>query len=86
MRDRADLASSVERACKACKADGNPFKFLYPLEMSLKDKIETICREMYGAVGVEYTEQAETRLQVSISPRSTPPIHIVFERNPTHAA
>jgi formyltetrahydrofolate synthetase len=57
------LASSVERACKACKADGNPFKFLYPLEMSLKDKIETICREMYGAVGVEYTEQAETRLQ-----------------------
>lgn len=38
--------------------------FLYPLELSLKEKIETICREMYGADGVEYTEQAEKRLQV----------------------
>ena len=38
---------------------------LYPLEMSLKEKIETICREMYGAVGVEYSELAEQRLAVS---------------------
>jgi len=29
----------------------------------LKEKIETICREMYGAVGVEYTEIAEQRLE-----------------------
>ncbi len=28
-------------------------------------KIETVCREMYGAVGVEYTEQAEKRIEVS---------------------
>ena len=40
---------------------------LYPLEMSLKEKIETICREMYGAVGVEYSELAEQRLAVSFS-------------------
>ena len=33
--------------------------------MSLKEKIETICREMYGAVGVEYSELAEQRLAVS---------------------
>lgn len=32
--------------------------------MSLKDKIATICREMYGAVGVEYSELAEQRLAV----------------------
>jgi hypothetical protein len=38
-------------------------RFLYPLELSLKEKIETICKEMYGADGVEYTEQAEQRLQ-----------------------
>jgi len=35
------------------------------MEMSLKEKIETICKEMYGADGVEYTEQAEQRLQVT---------------------
>lgn len=40
-------------------------RFLYPLGLSLKEKIETICREMYGAVGVEYTEIAEQRLEVS---------------------
>ena len=33
--------------------------------MSLKDKIATICKEMYGAVGVEYSELAEQRLAVS---------------------
>jgi len=40
-------------------------RFLYPLGLSLKDKIETICREMYGAVGVEYTAVAEQRLEVN---------------------
>ena len=39
-------------------------RFLYPLELSLKEKIEVICKEMYGADGVEYSEQAEQRLQV----------------------
>ena len=34
--------------------------------MSLKDKIATICREMYGAEGVDYSELAEQRLAVSI--------------------
>jgi formyltetrahydrofolate synthetase len=39
---------------------------LYPLELSLKDKIEIICKEMYGADGVEYSEQAEQRIQVRV--------------------
>lgn len=39
-------------------------RYLYPLEMSLKDKIETICKEMYGADGVDYSELAESRLAV----------------------
>jgi formyltetrahydrofolate synthetase len=37
---------------------------LYPLEKCLKEKIETICREIYGAEGVEFTELAEQRIQV----------------------
>ena len=59
-----DLAKATSEACKASRAENCPFKFLYPLTDSLKTKIETICREMYGAVGVEYTEQAEKRLEV----------------------
>jgi formyltetrahydrofolate synthetase len=39
---------------------------LYPLELSLKDKIEIICKEMYGADGVEYSEQSEQRIQVRV--------------------
>ena len=61
-----DLAKATSEACKASRAENCPFKFLYPLTDSLKTKIETICREMYGAVGVEYTEQAEKRLEVSV--------------------
>lgn len=59
-----DLAVAVEAACAHSRSLGSPFRFLYPLELSLKDKISTICSEMYGAVGVEYSEQAEKRLQV----------------------
>jgi hypothetical protein len=59
------LANAVIAACAAAKAEGSPFRFLYPLELSLKEKIETICREMYGADGVDYTDMAEQRLAVS---------------------
>lgn len=59
----ADLGKAVVAACAASKAENSPFRFLYPLELSLKEKIETICKEMYGADSVEYTEQAEERLK-----------------------
>jgi len=35
---------------------------LYPLEMSLKDKMDTIARLMYGADGVVYTPEAEKKI------------------------
>jgi formate--tetrahydrofolate ligase len=35
------------------------FRPLYPLELSLKEKIETIAFEIYGAAGVHYTTVAE---------------------------
>jgi methylenetetrahydrofolate dehydrogenase (NADP+)/methenyltetrahydrofolate cyclohydrolase/formyltetrahydrofolate synthetase len=58
-----DLAKAVISACDDAKADTiNTFNFLYPLEMSLKGKIEKICKEIYGADGVEYSELAEQRL------------------------
>ncbi|MGA7733011.1 MAG: formate--tetrahydrofolate ligase [Chloroflexia bacterium] len=40
------------------------FRFLYPLEMSIKDKIETIAREVYGAAGVDYTEEADAKVRL----------------------
>jgi formyltetrahydrofolate synthetase len=40
------------------------FKFLYPLDISIKEKIETICREIYGADGVDYSPEAEEKIQL----------------------
>ena len=40
----------------------NDFKFLYPLEASIKEKIETIAKEIYNADGVDYSPEAETRI------------------------
>ncbi len=39
------------------------FQFLYPMEMSIKDKIETIAREIYRADGVDYTPEAEAAIE-----------------------
>ena len=46
---------------KACALPAN-FKFLYPLDNTIKQKIETIARDMYGAAGVEYLPAAEEKI------------------------
>ncbi len=38
------------------------FKFLYPLELSVKEKIETIAKEIYRADGVDYSPEAEEQI------------------------
>jgi formyltetrahydrofolate synthetase len=55
-----DLAKAV---VAACQKPAN-FRFLYPLEMSIKDKILTIVREMYGGSGVEYSPEAEKKVEL----------------------
>ena len=55
-----NLAKAVVAACEK----PSNFHFLYPLEMSIKDKIETIVREMYGGSGVEYSPEAEKRIEL----------------------
>jgi formyltetrahydrofolate synthetase len=47
----------------ACEKKGN-FKFLYPLEMGIKQKIETIVKEIYGGAGVEYSPEAEKKVEL----------------------
>jgi methylenetetrahydrofolate dehydrogenase (NADP+)/methenyltetrahydrofolate cyclohydrolase/formyltetrahydrofolate synthetase/formate--tetrahydrofolate ligase len=53
-----DLAEAVVDASK----EPASFDFLYPLDRSIKEKIETIAREIYRAGSVEYTLQAETQI------------------------
>lgn len=57
-------AGAVALAEAVVKASEKPadFKFLYPLDIPLKQKIETIAREVYGADGVDYSELAEERI------------------------
>lgn len=38
------------------------FHFLYPLDKSIKEKIEIIAHEAYGADGVDYTPEAEAQI------------------------
>jgi formate--tetrahydrofolate ligase len=54
----AELAEAVVHACNQPK----DFKFLYPLDVPIKQKIETIAREIYGADGVDYAPLAEERI------------------------
>ena len=44
-------------------ASPGSFRFLYPLEMPIREKIATIAREVYGADGVEYTRPAERDIE-----------------------
>jgi formyltetrahydrofolate synthetase len=37
---------------------------LYPLDVSIKDKIEAIARTMYGADGVEYLPEASRQIKL----------------------
>ncbi|MCR5627908.1 MAG: formate--tetrahydrofolate ligase [Lachnospiraceae bacterium] len=55
-----DLAEKVIKAAENAK---NEFKPLYPLNISLKDKIATLAKEIYGAGGVEYEKKAENTLK-----------------------
>ncbi|MEC4687252.1 MAG: formate--tetrahydrofolate ligase [Nitrospirota bacterium] len=55
-----DLAKAV---IEAAEKPSN-FRFLYPLEATIKEKIDTICREIYGADGVEFLPEAEARIEL----------------------
>ena len=54
-----DLANVVIDVCK----DPNDFKLLYDDSLSIKEKIETIAREIYHANGVSYSEEAEKQIE-----------------------
>lgn len=55
-----ELAKEVVALATSGKAD---FKLLYGEELTLKEKIETIAKNIYGAVGVNYTKEANNALK-----------------------
>lgn len=57
------LAEAVVKACETPLT----FKPLYPLELSLKSKIESIAKEMYGAGKVQFSEKAAQKLESFVS-------------------
>jgi formate--tetrahydrofolate ligase len=54
------LANKVVEAIETNTAN---FKPLYELNISIKEKIETIAKEIYGADGVNYSELAEEQIK-----------------------
>jgi formate--tetrahydrofolate ligase len=57
-RGAAELAEAVAEAAE----EPSGFHFLYPSEASLKEKIEAVARQVYGAGGVDYTPAASGQL------------------------
>jgi formate--tetrahydrofolate ligase len=57
-----DLAKAVLDSIKA--NENKNLTFLYPLEMPLKDKVETVARNLYGADGVEFDRRAENDIDL----------------------
>jgi formate--tetrahydrofolate ligase len=55
---------AIELAEMVIAAANEPsdFKFLYPLDMPIKDKIATIATKIYGADSVSYTSQADQQI------------------------
>ncbi len=81
----AELAEAVVAACEK-KSD---FKLLYTDDMSIKEKIETIAKEIYGADGVDYAPDAEkniklfTDIGLSNLPLCMAKTHLSLSHDPT---
>ena len=55
-----EFADAVMDACE----EENDFKFLYPLDMKLRDRVDVIAREVYGADGVDWSAEANTKAEM----------------------
>ena len=58
-RARLTWLAAVEKACEQPSSCG-PF---YPLELTIKEKIDRIAHEIYGAEQVAYSAEAESRIE-----------------------
>ncbi len=56
-------ATDLARAVIEAAAEPTEFRFLYELEQSIKNKIEILAKEIYGAADVSYEAQAESQIK-----------------------
>ncbi len=59
--DGGDGAMELADAVKEASEETNHFDFLYPSEMKLRERVEKIARVVYGASGVAWAPEAETK-------------------------
>ena len=57
-------ARELAEAVVAATEQKNDFRFLYEVDTPLKDRIDRIAREVYGAEGVTYTPKAERKIKM----------------------
>ncbi len=55
-----EFADAVIEACE----EPSEFKFLYPLEMKLRERVALVAKEVYGADGVSWTPEAEAKAKM----------------------
>ena len=55
-----ELAQKIIETVETKKSE---FKLLYPDEYSIKEKLDTIAKKIYGADGVKYTKSAEMQIK-----------------------
>jgi methylenetetrahydrofolate dehydrogenase (NADP+)/methenyltetrahydrofolate cyclohydrolase/formyltetrahydrofolate synthetase len=88
MNGAAGGAALAEAVVKACEKPSN-FRFLYPLDVPIKQKIETVAKEIYRADRVSYTPEAEAKIKLFESmglgnlPLCMAKTHLSFSHDPT---
>jgi len=55
-----ELAEAVKEAC----AEKPKFKFLYPMETKLRERVDRIAKTVYGANGVSWSPEAEAKAKM----------------------
>ena len=63
-RGRKRWYRSTEKLCELVSRQPSPFKPLYDLDLSIKEKIEIINREIYGGKDVAFTDKALKELKL----------------------
>ena len=82
-----ELANAVVKVSDSNKGCPN-FRYLYELELSIKEKIEKIVKDYYGGEKVEYSEVAESKIELytkqgfSHLPICMAKTHLSFSTNP----
>lgn len=59
-RGALDISKKIINILDGSKTN---FKFLYDINIGIKEKIETICKEIYGAKNINYSETSEKEIE-----------------------